>query len=116
MCASNSKTIEAMISLLKDKSEVGSRHAYSKPMVNTFQEEESDDVDVGSLYPVFQKRTRKAMNAGTGNSNTQVCWICQTPDHFAPKCPYISPTELYVIIYNQLYRTIKSQGLQDTWI
>ena len=104
MCASNSKTIEAMVSLLKDKPEVGSRHTYSKPMVNTFQEEESDDVDVGSLYPVFQKRTRKAMNAGTGNSNTQVCWICQTPDHFAPKCPYISPTELYVIIYNQLYR------------
>ena len=50
--------------------------------------------------PQQQRSTapRKAM--GT----VQVCWICKKPDHFAPKCLYISPTELFVIVYNQLYK------------
>lgn len=99
--SSNIKQIDNLFSMFDKKKETFDD--YVNPAVNSSALQEEKSYEDDSLCNVFQRRTRKAMNAGT--PGTQSCWICQSTDHFAPKCPYISPTELYIIVYNQLYRT-----------
>ena len=43
-------------------------------------------------------RQRKLMPTNTG------CWICKSTDHYAPKCPVISRTEVFIMTINQLYK------------
>ena len=96
ICADNNENLNKIFAMVENNQ----NNTRTKPWDNgnNSNNTRSKPWDNAYIPPQRSIAPRKAM--GT----VQLCWICKKPDHFAPKCPYISQTELFVIVYNQLYK------------
>jgi hypothetical protein len=126
MCASNNSNMDKMFSMMEKHRDtvesssssdsfpdglfaISQRQTRSNPydginsMYNTTENLFVTESPADSIFALPHRQpqppTRRMM------TTTSSCWICGQISHFAPKCPYISRIELFIITYNQLYKT-----------